>query len=252
MAITKTEGIVLRYTNLGEADKILTILTRNKGKIKAVAKGCRKPKSNMLASTELFAFSEFVLYKGTNLYQVTQAETREIFYNLRNDLLKLSYAVFFVDMADAVSEEELPSERLFMLLAKTLYYLAAGEIPVGIINEAYQLKIMDISGYRPSLQTCVRCGKDEPQGYKFDIEMGGVICKECEKLGTGIIKISPGTLETIRLLLNTEISRLNTIKIDNTIFNEVDKLVKRFVETHLDKHFKSLDFLNEIKNNNMK
>jgi DNA repair protein RecO (recombination protein O) len=248
MAITKTQGIVLKYTNFGEADKILTILTRNKGKIKAVAKGCRKPKSSLLASSELFAFSEFVLYKGANLYQISQADTRETFYNLRNDLLKLSYAVFFVEMADAVSEEELSSERLFLLLAKTLYYLAEGEIPIGIINEAYQLKLMDISGYRPSLQRCVHCGKNEVKEYKFDIEMGGVICSECEKFGKNVIRISPGTLETIRILLNTEISRLNTLKIDNTIFNEIDRLVKRFVETHLDKHFKSLDFLNEIKN----
>ena len=248
MAITKTQGIVLKYTNLGEADKILTILTRNKGKIKAVAKGCRKPKSSLLASSELFAFSEFVLYKGANLYQISQADTRETFYNLRNDLLKLSYAVFFVEMADAVSEEELSSERLFLLLAKTLYYLAEGEIPIGIINEAYQLKLMDISGYRPSLQRCVHCGKNEVKEYKFDIETGGVICSECEKFGKNVIRISPGTLETIRILLNTEISRLNTLKIDNTIFNEIDKLVKRFVEAHLDKRFKSLDFLNEIKN----
>lgn len=248
MGITKTQGIVLKYTNLGEADKILTILTRNKGKIRAVAKGCRKPKSSLLASSELFAFSEFVLYKGSNLYHITQGETRETFYNLRNDLLKLSYAVFFVEMADAVSEEELSSERLFVLLAKALYYLAEGEIPVGIINQAYQLKLMDISGYRPSLQRCVHCGKTDLQEYKFDIEMGGVICDQCENFGKKVIRISSGALETIRTLLNTEISRLNTLKIDNTIFNEIDRLIKRFVEAHLDKHFKSLDFLDEIKN----
>ncbi|OGO77236.1 MAG: DNA repair protein RecO [Clostridiales bacterium GWB2_37_7] len=251
MGISKTQGIVLKYTNLGEADKILTILTRNKGKLKAVAKGCRKPKSSLLASSELFAFSEFVLYKGSSLYHITQAETRETFYNLRNDLLKLSYAVFFVEMADAVSEEELSSERLFLLLAKALYYLAEGEIPVGLICLAYQLKVMDISGYRPSLQRCVHCGKTEVQEYKFDIVLGGIICNACKKFEKNTIKISSGSLETIRILLNSEISRLNTLKIDNTIFNEIDKLTKRFVEAHLDKHFKSLDFLNEIKNSNI-
>lgn len=249
MGISKTEGIVLKYTNLGEADKILTILTRNNGKIKAVAKGCRKPKSSLLASSELFAFSEFVLYKGSNLYHISQAETRETFYNLRNDLLKLSYAVFFVEMADAASEEELPNERLFLLLAKALYYLAEGEIPVGLINLGYQLKLMDISGYRPSIQRCVHCGETEVREYKFDVVLGGILCEQCEKIGKNVIKISPGSVEAIRTLLNSEISRLNTLKIDNTIFNEIDKLTKRFVEAHLDKHFKSLDFLNEIKNN---
>ena len=79
MPISKTEGIVLRYTNLGEADKILTILTRNNGKIKAIAKGCRKPKSSLLSSSEVFVFSEFVLYKGTNFYHISQAVTRETF-----------------------------------------------------------------------------------------------------------------------------------------------------------------------------
>ncbi len=120
MGVSKTEGIVLKYTNLGEADKILTILTRNKGKIKAIAKGCRKPKSSLTASSEIFVFSEFVFYKGANLYHVTQAETRETFYNIRNDLLRLSYAVYFAELADTVSDEEIPSERLFILLAKTL------------------------------------------------------------------------------------------------------------------------------------
>jgi len=249
MGVTKTQGIVLKYTNFGEADKILTILTRNKGKIKAIAKGCRKPKSSLLASSELFAFSEFVLYKGSSLHHITQAETRETFYNLRNDLLKLSYAVFFTEMADAVSEEELSSERLFLLLAKALYYLAEDAIPTGIINLAYQLKVMDISGYRPSLQRCVHCSKTEVQEYKFDVQLGGILCSECEKFGKKVIKLSSGALETTKILLNTEISRLNTLKIDNTIFNEIDRLTKMFVEAHLDKHFKSLDFLDEIKNN---
>lgn len=249
MGVTKTQGIVLKYTNLGEADKILTILTRNKGKLKAIAKGCRKPKSNLLASSEVFAFSEFVLYKGTNLYHVTNAEIREIFYNLRNDLLRLSYAVFFVELADTVSDEEIASERLFILLSKALYYLAEGVTPVGIINQAYQLKLMDISGYRPNLSKCVLCGAAEPKHYMFDIELGSIICDECEKFGKSIMKISPGTLEIVKLLLNTEISRLNTLKIDNTIFKEIDKLVKKFVEAHLEKQFKSLEFLDEIKNN---
>lgn len=249
MAIIKTQGIVLKYTNLGEADKLLTILTRSKGKIKAVAKGSRKPKSGLLASSEVFTFSEFVLYKGMNLYQVSQAEIRETFYNLRNDLLKLSYAVFFAELADTVSEEELASERLFLLLAKALYYLAEGEIPTGIVSLAYQLKLMDISGYRPNLNRCVHCGQTEVGHYMFDIELGGLLCSDCEKIGKTVQRIGPGTVEIIKILLNTEISRLNTLKIDHTIFNEIERLTKRFVETHLEKRFKSLEFLDEIKNN---
>ncbi|MGE5677985.1 MAG: DNA repair protein RecO, partial [Pseudomonadota bacterium] len=88
MAISKTEGIVLRHTNLGEADRILTILTRNNGKVKAIAKGCRKPKSSLLSSSEVFVFSELVMYKGSNFYHISQAMPRQTFYNIRKDLLR--------------------------------------------------------------------------------------------------------------------------------------------------------------------
>jgi len=252
MSISKTEGIVLKHTNLGEADRILTILTRNNGKIKAIAKGCRKPKSSLLSSSEVFVFSEFVIYKGANFYHVSQAATRETFYNIRKDLLRLSYATYFAELAEAVSDEGIPSERLFLLLAKTLYYLSAGEIPMGLINLGYQLKLMDISGYRPNLTRCAVCRKANEDYARFSIGMGGVICGDCGsdesiRKDGDVFKISQGTVEAFKFLLNTEISRLNTKKIDNTIFNEIDKITRSFIQSHLDKKFKSLDFLDDIK-----
>ncbi|KUO71086.1 MAG: hypothetical protein APF77_15955 [Clostridia bacterium BRH_c25] len=252
MSISKTEGIVLKHTNLGEADRILTILTRYNGKIKAIAKGCRKPKSSLLSSSEVFVFSEFVLYKGTNFHHISQATTRETFYNIRKDLLRLSYATYFAELAEAVSDEDIPSERLFLLLAKALYYLSTGEVPMGLIHLGYQLKLMDISGYRPSLDKCAAC-RDVKEDYtRFNVELGGVICRECSsdenlKKNGDIFKISHGTTDIFKFLLNTEISRLNTRKIDNTIFNEIDKITRAFILRHLDKRFRSLDFLDDIK-----
>ncbi len=256
MSISKTEGIVLKYTNLGEADKILTILTRSNGKIKAIAKGCRKPKSSLLSSTEVFVFSEFILYKGMNFYHISQAVTRETFYNLRNDLLKLSYATYFAELAETVSAEGLPNERLFLLLAKVLYYLSTGEIPMGLLHLAYQLKLMDISGYRPNLARCAVCRKASEEYPRFSVSMGGVICGDCSfdenlRKDGDIFKLSQGTTEAFKFLLNTEISRLNTKKIDNTIFNEIDRITRAFIQRHLDKRFKSLDFLDDIKNSDV-
>ncbi|MGE5631507.1 MAG: DNA repair protein RecO, partial [Caulobacteraceae bacterium] len=250
---SKTQGIVLKHTNLGEADKILTILTRNNGKIKAIAKGCRKPKSSLLSSSEVFVFSEFVLYRGTNFYHITQANTRETFYNIRKDLLKLSYATYFVELAETVSDEDIPSERLFLLLAKALYYLSTGEIPAGLLNLGYQLKLMDISGYRPNVLRCVNCRKQKDEYVRFSVELGGVICRDCldsDSLNQykDAYRISHGTAEAFKFLLNTEISRLNTKKIDNTIFNEMERIIRAFIQNHLDKKFKSLDFLDDIKN----
>ncbi len=251
MAIIHTQGIVLKHTNIGESDKILTLLTRGKGKIKAIAKGCRKPRSSLLASSEIFVFSEFVLYKGTNFYHVTQAETKEAYYNIRKDLLKLSYGAFFIELADFVSDEEIPSERLFLLLANTLFYLSTGEVPVGILSIAYQLKLMDISGFRPNISACVSCRKHNDAYERFSPKLGGVLCSSCLGVDSEAQKISPGTLEYVKNLLNTQISRLNSVKIDNTIFNELDRIIKEFVRSHLEKDFKSLEFLNEIKDSSL-
>lgn len=252
MSISKTEGIVLKHTNLGEADKILTILTRNNGKIKAIAKGCRKPKSSLLSSSEVFVFSEFVLYKGTNFYHVSQAVTRETFYNIRNDLLRLSYATYFAELAETVSDEGIPSERLFLLLAKALYYLSTEKMPIGLLSLGYQLKLMDISGYRPDLQRCVVCRKVSEDYKGFSIDLGGVICRDCSadesiKKAGDVFKITQGTTEALKFLLNIDISRLNTKKIDNTIFNGIERITRSFIQRHLDKRFKSLDFLDTIK-----
>ncbi|MFZ5352872.1 MAG: DNA repair protein RecO [Bacillota bacterium] len=250
MSILHIQGIVLKHTNIGEADKILTILTRGKGKIKAIAKGCRKPRSSLLSSCEVFVFSEFVLYKGANFYHVTQAETKEAFYNIRKDLLKLSYGAFFIEIADYVTDEDIPSEKLFLLLANVLHYLAAGEFSVGLLSLAYQLKLMDISGFRPNISRCVNCKKKEDSYGRFSTMLGGVLCSSCSELDSEALRISPGTLEFAKILLNTQISRLNTLKIDNTIFNELDKITREFVRSHLEKDFKSLSFLDEIKDSN--
>jgi DNA repair protein RecO (recombination protein O) len=166
--------------------------------------------------------------------------------------LRLSYATYFAELAEAVSDEEIPSERLFLLLAKALYYLSVGELPMGLLHLGYQLKLMDISGYRPNLAKCSLCGKAKDDYKRFSIGLGGVICGDCSydenlRIDRDVFKISHGTAEAFKFLLNTEISRLNTKKIDNTIFNEIDKITRSFIRSHLDKRFKSLDFLDEIK-----
>ncbi len=251
MAIIKTQGLVLKYTDINEADRIITLITRNKGKIKAIAKGCRRPKSSLLSSCQLFAVSDYVLFKGTNFYHVSSGELREPFFNLRNDLLKLSYAVYFAELADTVTDEDIASEKLSIILSKTLYNLSQNRIPIGILACAYQLKLMDLSGYRPMLYKCVNCGKGDNLS-RFSINLGGALCSDCNDYDKASIKVSKKTMELIGQLLSTPISRLNTLKIDNNIFIEIDKIVYSFVQKHLDKKFKSMDFINNIKSLDIK
>ncbi len=245
MSIIKTRGLVLKYTNLNEADRILTLLTEDKGKIKVFAKGCRRPKSRLISSCEVFAFSDFILYKGSNLYHINSCELRESFYELRKDLLMLSYAVYFAELADTVTDEDMQCKNIFLLLAKSLFYLSKKEIPLGILSNAYQIKLLDLSGFRPSLKKCVYCGKEGIHNA-FSVELGGVICENCSK-EVDSIRINPNTLEFFKILLIKPVSRLNSIKIDNTIFIEADRIISEFIQQHMDKRFKSMVFINNIK-----
>lgn len=245
MSIIKTQGLVLKHTNVNEADRVLTLLTKDKGKIKAYAKGCRRPKSRLISSCEIFAFSDFILFKGTNLYYVNSGELRESFYEIRKDLLRLSYAVYFAELADTVTYEDMYCKNIFLLLARTLFYLSKKEIPIGILSCAYQIKLMDLSGFRPSIKKCVSCGK-ESNFTKFSISLGGVLCNDCS-ITANAIRINPRTLEFFGTLLSSRISRLNTVKIDNTIFIEADRIISEFVQLHMDKKFKSMNFINSIK-----
>ncbi len=245
MSIIKTRGLVLKYTNLNEADRILTLLTEDKGKIKVFARGCRRPKSRLISSCEVFAFSDFILYKGSNFYHINNCELRESFYELRKDLLMLSYAVYFAELADTVTDEDMQCKNIFLLLAKSLYYLSKKEISLGILSNAYQIKLLDLSGFRPALKKCVSCGKDGIFNA-FSIELGGVICEDCFKK-VDSIKTNPRTLEFFKILLTKPVSRLNSIKIDNTIFIEADRIISEFIQQHMDKRFKSMAFINNIK-----
>jgi len=245
MSITKVQGLVLNHINVSEADKILTLLTKESGKIKVYARGCRRPKSRLVSSCEVFSVSDFVLYMGTNLYYINSCDLRESFYELRKDLLRLSYAAYFTEIADTVTYENMDCKSIFLLLAKTLFYLSKQKVPMGILSCAYQIKLMSLSGYRPLLKRCAVCGK-EGKFTKFNIRLGGAICDNCAA-NADAVKINPSTLEFYTNLLFLPLSRLNTIKIDNNIYMEADRILSEFVQMHIGKQFKSMVFINTVK-----
>lgn len=245
MSIIKVQGLVLNHINVGEADRILTLLTKESGKIKVYARGCRRQKSRITSCCEVFSVSNFVLYMGTNLYYINSCDLRESFYELRKDLLRLSYAAYYTELADTVTYENMDCKNIFLLLAKTLFYLSKQKIPIGILTCAYQIKLMSLSGYRPLLKKCASCGKDD-KFTKFNIGLGGVICDNCA-LNTETTKVNAKTLEFYSNLLSSPLSRLNTIKIDNTIYMEADRILSEFVQMHIGKKFRSMVFINTVK-----
>src|SRR5665648_118634 len=176
----KTEGIVLKSTEYEEADKIVTIYTKNYGKITAIAKGVRKTKSKFGSSLEILTLSIFLIHKGRNIDIVSQTEILESFFTTSKEVIKFAFAGNCVELINKLTEEREVNVGLFNLLKEVLHYLRETNDPK-LLNLSFKWQIMSILGYKPSLNYCCRCNKsieDQKEMY-FNIKEGGLVCNHC-------------------------------------------------------------------------
>ncbi len=186
----RTEAVVLRRTDFGEADRLLTLYTHELGKMKAVAKGARKPQSRKTGHVDLFMRSNFLIAKGRDLDIITQAEIVEPYTALRSDLVSSTYASYVVELLDRFTVEEDRHNGIYDLLANTLSRLA-GTADVRLVARYYELHLLSFTGFRPRLFQCVSCGEAVvEQDQYFSLEMGGLLCPDCRQVDMGALPIS--------------------------------------------------------------
>ncbi|MFQ5593780.1 MAG: DNA repair protein RecO [Anaerolineae bacterium] len=177
--IYRTSAIVLKRQDFGEADRILTLFTPERGKLRAIAKGVRKTTSRKSGHIELFTYSDLLIAKGRNLDIVTQAEMIRPFLGLRQELPRISYAYYITELVDKFTKEDDENRPLFDLLLATLQTLGETN-DLQRTARHFELCLLDAVGYRPQLFHCVRCYKEiEPVNNFFGIEAGGILCPDC-------------------------------------------------------------------------
>ena len=176
MATTKVKGIILSENNMGDYDKMLTILTPNFGKISCAAKGARRPKSALLAGTQLFCFGEYLMYKGTSTYHINSCETIEMFYNIRTDLDKLKYAIHLNKIVQDITEENENCYNILQLYLNALYTISETDKDMDLVISIFKLRILCILGFTPRIMSCVNCKEKEKLQY-FSIRDNGLKCE---------------------------------------------------------------------------
>lgn len=244
--VLETEGLVLRQTKYDEWDKILTIFTRNNGKIQAIAKGARRPKGSLVAGTQVFSCSDFLLYRGRNLYQVNQADIIESFFSLRDDLYKLAYATYIIELVDAGTVEELANVKLFDLSIKTLRVLSKLNKDYKKLLAAFELKYISFIGFRPHLRSCVVCNSELGSRAKFSSEQGGTICENCSSGYYGHV-VSKEVIRKIEELLYIPLDNIDDLSISLKEIDIIEKLISGYIMNHIEKrNFKSLEFLKSL------
>lgn len=244
----RVQAIVLRRTDHSEADRLLTLFTPERGKIRANAKGARKPSSRKSGHVELFTHVDLMLAKGQQIDVVTQAETIDSFIALRDSLDRVSYAYYLVELVDKFSEEETENRPVFDLLLHALGWLGDETTNPDLLARFFELRLLQYVGYRPQLFSCVNCGKViEPVENFFSAEAGGVLDAECAHTQRDVQAISLNALKVLRYLQTREWETVRGLKLSAGVLSEVEILLQQYIVHHLERNLKSVEFLRELK-----
>ena len=244
-AVTLT-GIVLSSAPSGEYDKRVTILTKERGKITAFARGARRPNSALLASTGSFAFGTFLLYEGRDAYSLVQANIQNYFSELMSDFNGAYYGMYFCELADYYTRENNDEINIMKLLYQSLRALTRKSLNRELVRYIYELKLFTCVGEYPGVFHCTQCGADQRLKY-FSMFHTGMICEECrEKVKDGLV-LNPATIYTLQYIVGTEIERLYTFTVSDEVLKELCMVMDRWRERYLEKHMKSLEILESVK-----
>jgi DNA repair protein RecO (recombination protein O) len=245
--VYKTEAIVLRQRKLGEADKIVTLYTPNYGKLEAVGKGVRRPKSRLAGHLEVLTYTSVMLAQGRNLDVVTQAQAIEVFAPLRDDLERLSRALYAAELVDRFSPEGAESYHIFQLLLTTLRRLA-GDAGGDIALRHFEMQLLDLTGFRPQLQRCLGCQRSlTPVPNYFSPAAGGVLCPSC---GSGAISSRPlsvNAVKVLRVLQGGSFGDILRVRIGPPLAREIEFHLRAYVIHVLERDVRSAAFIDRLR-----
>lgn len=231
----KDEGVVLKTIPLGEADRIVTLFTRDNGKVRAVAKGIRKTKSRFGGRLEPFTRVSLVVYRGRNLDTITSADILTSFKGVRVDYARVTAAAALSEVVDKITPER---ERALPVYALLLAGLNALEGEVGTVVPAFLVKLLSLSGYHPQLRACAGCGGTGAFGA-FSAAMGGAVCPSCWSEDPDCLGLAVDRISLMASLLAQDFG----IVADGPATFEVTEALRRYAEYHLERPLKSLHIL---------
>jgi DNA repair protein RecO (recombination protein O) len=242
--LQKCEGIIIRTTDYGETNKIITLYTREWGKIGVMARGAKKPKSRLSSITQLFTHGYFLVQRGTGLGTVQQGEMITSFRSIGEDIFLTAYASYIVELTDKCTEDKKANPFHFELLFQTLNYMNEGFEP-DILMNIYEMKMLNVLGMNPILNQCSVCGSTDGH-FSFSIREGGFICHRCLDKDPYHFKLLPVTVKLLRLFYYFDLSRLGSISIKEETKAELKKVITAYYEEYSGLHLKSKKFLNSM------
>ena len=247
MSATKTEAFVLKTQDYRDTSLLCSFYTRDFGKIRGIVKGVRDARGRYGSTLEPFSLNEILFYRrrrGGDLHQVTQIELLDLFPTVREDLERLAYAYYFADLLDEWVEVEDPNPGIFELLKDSLLFLGSGASPKRAAR-IFELKLLDFLGLMPEIRACAVCQAKDPDPVYFSVSLGGIACKNCLS-SAGSIPVSRGALNFLEHVGRSSLKDLYNVKVSQGVGEEIEKILRRFVDFHLVNKLKSVIFLEKM------
>lgn len=242
----KSLCIVLRTADYRDNDKMLTLFSREAGKIDALSRGCKKGTSSLLACSQIFTCGMYSYYIRHGKYYISQCEITDSFYGLREDVERFSAAAYIVEAAEKIINHDESNERLFALVANCLYALKTEAVNLHVLI-FFMVKYADIAGYRPNIYSCVICGKKTMKtGNNFSCREGGIVCAGCSKTLKNIKPVTSDAICAIHEIITLPAKSVLFFKKEKSVLYELYEIFLVFIEDKLEKRLTSAEFLKRI------
>ncbi len=234
-------GMVTGAITVGEYDKRITILTKERGKIQAFARGAKKPNSQFSAIANPFVFGTFYLHSGRSAYNLQKATISNYFEAMREDLDAIYYGSYFLELANYYGQENVGAAEQLNLIYLSLYALMGDNFSNRLVRAIYELKTLVINGEYPSVFSCISCGDKDNLKY-FSSSKGGAICEKCGPVA-GSILLADSSLYTMQYIISSPIKELFSFSVSDNVLHNIEMILRDYFKFYVDRDFKSLAFL---------
>jgi DNA repair protein RecO (recombination protein O) len=246
----RTEVVVLRHNDWGEADRLLVLFSREAGKLRAVAKGVRKLHSRKAGHLQPFTRVKLLMARGRDLWIVTQAETVDVYMPIREELLRTAYAAYVIELLDRFTFEEGENRGLYQLLTDTLERVATLPDPFAGVRY-FEIRMLDLLGFRPELSRCGRCNREiVAEDQYFDANQGGVLCPRCGQATQTARAVRMPVLKFLRHYQRSTFGEASRAELSPAERGELEGLLNYYLTYILERKLNTTGFLHEIRRDN--
>ncbi len=243
----KTQGLIIREQAVGESDRLVWVLTRDEGVVRAFARRAKSLKDSKNSATGLLCYSRLNLYKGRDKYIINDAFPIETFFGLREDILRLALAQYFCGLSAELVPDGVESGGYLRLVLNALHFLAEGKRPPELLKPIVELRMLSLAGYMPDLVCCAQCGAYEADKMYFKVNRGAIYCQDCYlNNGDPCVALSKAALTAMRHIIYSDFEKIFSFSVSPGARQELFSAAEAYTVSVLQKRPKTLDFYNSL------